>query len=283
MVTYNNAESTTERHEIDPVLKEVLTFDFGRLGLPIQTQIEVSRLPRTIDAGVVLESPGDIEIVSAETAFDYFRIHNFIEFKGESDPLTLWGYRLILGRANLYSGEKKISASEMTVTIISARKPRKVLYHCQDDVRWKQIGAGHYVSTDLLPVHLFVCNELPLDPKYYPLLLFAASKAKFRRFLEQIVSEDNTIYIHYAQRVDYDLTKEVLEMAGKRSKYQENLERFSKEYGPGILRGFTPEERIRGVDPAEILRELDLENLRGLDADTLEKLRQLLNRQGKQN
>ena len=38
MSTDNSAESTTERTEIDPVFKEVMTFNFGRLSIPIQTQ-----------------------------------------------------------------------------------------------------------------------------------------------------------------------------------------------------------------------------------------------------
>jgi hypothetical protein len=51
----------------------------------------------------------------------------------------------------------------------------------------------------ILPVHLIVINELPIEPKYYPLLLFAASKEKFRQFLERIVEEDNIVYIYYVR------------------------------------------------------------------------------------
>ena len=162
MLADTNTESTTERHEIDPVFKEVMTVSFEQLELPIQTQVEVSRLPRTMDALVVLKQYNTLNKVRAETVFNYFCIHNQLELKGKEDALTLSGYRLILGRANLYLGENNLSAKEMTVTIICARKPRKILYHCLDDVRWKKIGEGHYVSTDPLPVHLFMCNELPI-------------------------------------------------------------------------------------------------------------------------
>ena len=182
----DNTGSIIERHEIDPILKEVLTLSFRELGIPIQTQVEVSRLPRTMDVLVVAEQSGDLEKIWQGTAFDFFHVHNSIEFKGKSDPLTIFDYHLILGRAHLYLGERKISTSEMTVTIVSARKPIKVLRQSQNDVRWEEIGTGHYVSTDLLPVHLLVCNELPLEPKYYPLLLFAASQEKFRRFMLRV-------------------------------------------------------------------------------------------------
>ena len=91
--------------------------------------------------------------------FNYFRVYNQIEFKGKEDPLTLDGYNLIRGRSYLYLGEKKISASLMTVTIISARQPRNVLHHSSLDVKWELESNGHYKSIDIFPVNLFVCNE----------------------------------------------------------------------------------------------------------------------------
>ncbi|MBI1927341.1 hypothetical protein HYR99_24260, partial [Candidatus Poribacteria bacterium] len=264
----NSVESTAERHEIDPVLKEVLTKHLGPLNLTIQTQVEVSRLPRTIDALVILKSPGQRKRVQSETVFRHFRIYNVIEFKGKGDPLTLWKYRLIVGRANLYLGEKKISASKMTVTIISARRPTQVLENCPEDVRWETIGSGHYRSTDLLPVHLFVCDELEIEPKNYPLLLFAASKEKLRQFFERIVEEDNDLYIHYAHFADYDLIEEVLKMAGKQSQYEKTLKRLAKDYGPILLSALTPEERVRGLQPEERVRGLQPEErVRGLQPE----------------
>ena len=281
----DKTESTAERAEIDPVFKEVLTFNFGQLNILLQTQVEVSRLPHTMDALVVLQNPEDLKKVRKETAFSYFRVHNQIEFKGREDALTRAGYHLILGRANLYLGEKDISAKEMTVTIVSARKPIKVLRHCQDDVRWNEIGIGHYVSKDLLPVHLFVNNELTIEPKNYPLLLFASSKKKFRQFVERIVSEDNTVYIYYAYRIDPELTKEVLEMTGKQNSYRKNLEFIAKDIGEELipflskeemLKHITHEDLVRVLTPEERVRGLTLEDIRRLDTPTLEKLKQLI-------
>jgi hypothetical protein len=236
-----------------------------------------------MDALVILRSSEAIEKVRTETAFNHFRTHNEIEFKGENDPLTLWKYRLILGRANLYMGEEKVRASEMTITIVSARRPTQVLENCPDEVRWEQISPGYYKSTDLLPVHLFVCDELEVNPKNYLLLLFAASEEKLRQFFERIVEEDNTFYIYYAHFANYDLIEEVLKMAGKQSQYEKTLERLAKDYGPALLRGLTPEERVRGLQPEERLRGLQVEEvLRGLAPNQLEKLKQFLNGQGKQ-
>ncbi len=280
MFTNNMTKSLPERHHIDPVFKEVMTHNFGQFDLPIQTQVEVSRLPRTMDALVVLKSSVEIEKVRAETAFDYFRVQNQLEYKGKDDLLTIFDYHLIRGRSHLYLGEKGLTAKEMTVTIVSARKPINVLQKCPDDVRWEQVGVGHYKSTDLLPVHLFVCNELEIEPKNYPLILFASSKKKLRQFFERIVAEDNALYIYYAHFADSKLIKDVLKMAGKTDKYRQTLEQMARDY---LFPVMTPEERLRGLKPEDVVRALTPEEiLRGLSPETREKLRQLLNGQGKQ-
>jgi len=294
----SNTKSATEREEIDPVFKDVLTFRFGELNIPLQTQVEVGRLPRTIDVLVIIEQQCYLLKVRLETPFGHFRVYNQIEFKGKGDALTIHGYHLILARAHLYLGEEKISASDMTVTIISARKPTKVLHHCQNDVKWEAIGDGHYVNNELLPVHLIVINELPIEPKNYPLLLFAASEKKFRQFLERIVEEDNSAYIYYAYRIKPELTKEVLEMAGRSREYQKNLEFIAKDIGEKLipflskekmlehitpeerLSGLTPEELLSGLTPRERLSGLTLEELvRILPSEERKELKQLLDNQ----
>ncbi len=289
----DNEVKSAEREEIDPVFKDVLMFCFGQFNILPQTQVEVSRLPRTMDALVIIEQPDYLLKLRLETPFGYFRVHNQIEFKGKNDRLTIYSYHLILGRAHLYLGEKEISASEMMVTIVSARKPIKVLRHCQDDVRWESGEVGHYINTDILPVHLIVINELPVEPKNYPLLLFAASKKKFRQFLEQIVKEDNSAYIYYAYRINPELTKEVLGMSRRSRSYRKNLEFIANDIGEDLipflskekmLEYMTPEDIVRALSPEDIVRVLTPENLgRNLTSEERKKLRQLLGDEDEKN
>jgi len=88
-------------------------------------------------------------------------------------------------------------------------------------------------------------------------------------------------------------------MAGIQSSYQKNLERVTQDLLSILgkdkllkmmtpeerLRGLTPEERIhglppeervRGLPPEERMRGLTLEDIRGLDTQTLEKLKQMI-------
>jgi hypothetical protein len=62
-------------------------------------------------------------------------------------------------------------------------------------------------------------------------------------------------------------------MAGKQSLYEKQLERMAKAFGEDLLEQMPPEIRVRGLTLEERLRGLDL------DAETLEKLKQLINGQ----
>ena len=71
-------------------------------------------------------------------------------------------------------------------------------------------------------------------------------------------------------------------MAGKQSLYDKQLERMAKVFGPDliaflnendIVEQMSPEARMRGLTLEERLRGLDL------DAETLEKLMELINGQ----
>ncbi len=263
----NEHQETDGRSEIDPVFKAVMCFRFGQLGIPVKTQVEVSRLPRTIDAVLILELESDLEKVRYETPFCYVRTYNQIEFKGIADSLTISGFRLILGRANLYMGENKIPAEEMTITIISSRKPIKVL-QSESEVEFLPLGDGYYQSTNKPPVNLIVINELEITPKNYPLLMFASSKKKFKEFLLDTVKNNCfDAYVEFAYRVNPEITKEMIEMSSY-GLSKKKLQFIVNDIGPKLLPLFPKEE---------LLKQLTLEDrLAGLTAEDRKKLKQLL-------
>ena len=81
---------------------------------------------------------------------------------------------------------------------------------------------------------------------------------------------------NYALRLRPKLTMEVLEMAEKSDVYQRRMDELTEVVTPylnkeKLLKQMTPEERVRGLQPEDILRLLD--------AETLEKLKQLINNQ----
>lgn len=268
----DQTQSIPNRGHIDPVFKQILTFRFGQLGISLQTEFEVSRLPRTIDAIIRLDPSQEVEPLLSQTPFGHFRAHNLIEFKGRRDPLTMAEYHLIVGRAYLYLGENDLLPHQMTVTIVSARKPRQVLSRRQK-VGFQALGGGYYLRSGEFAVYLIVVNELPILPQNYSLLLFASAAQKFRQFVQQLVKEENWDYIRFAYRLRPKITKEVLAMAGKHSIPRKDLEFMAKDIGPEILpylnkedllKQLTPEDRLRGLSPEDLLRCLTPESHRML-------------------
>ena len=85
------AETEEERQEIDPVFKQIVEEAFAAYKVTCQTQYEVGRLPRTIDALVTINDPAERDKIRAETAFFYFLQDNQLEFKGRNDRLTKKG------------------------------------------------------------------------------------------------------------------------------------------------------------------------------------------------
>jgi len=290
----DETQSIPNRGHIDPVFKQILTFRCGPLGIPLQTEFEVSRLPRTIDAIIRLDPSQEMGHLQSQTPFGHFRVHNLIEFKGRRDPLTMAEYHLIMGRAYLYLGENDLLPDQMTVTIVSARKPRQVLSRRQK-VGFQALGGGYYLRSGEFAVYLIVINELPILPKNYPLLLFTSSAKQFRQFVQQVVKEENWDYIRFAYRLRPKITKEVLTMAGRHSIPRKDLEFMAKDIGPEILpylneedllKHLSPEARLRGLNPEDLLKQLSPEDrvrglnpeerLRGMSPDELRKLKQFL-------
>lgn len=115
-----------KRRELDPTFKQLLIDYFSQLHIPIDTEVEVSRLPRTIDGLVVVDS-AEAAASLQNTPFSHFRTHNQIEFKGARDPLNMAQYALILGRTYLYIGESNLPFGETSVTIVCAGRPNNVL------------------------------------------------------------------------------------------------------------------------------------------------------------
>jgi hypothetical protein len=123
-----------------------------------------------------------------------------------------------------------------------------------------------------------VCNELEIEPKNYPLLLFASSEEKFRQFVERIVAEDNDVMIYYALRSNPETTSEVLTMAGKLTAYEKHIKSLADHLGGDILKYITPTQRVDGLTPEQRTDGLTPEQrLEGLTPEAKEKMRQLLN------
>lgn len=134
-----------------------------------------------------------------------------------------------------------------------------------------------------------VCEQLPLERKYAPWLLFVPPhKSKWREAVLMMAREKLSDLLIEAQRLRpkefREMTieaKELLEeryppeereeqMAALIAMYQEDLEKFSHEQVQQLLSVLPPEERIIGLPPEEVVQALPPEEVvRALPAEQL--------------
>ena len=256
------AAETEERQAIDPVFKQIVEEEFAPYKATCQTEYEVSRLPRTIDAFITVEDEAERQKIRVETPFFYLLHHSQIEFKGQNDRLTPKGYARIRGRMELLLSSKTVSPANMTVSIVSAGRPRTVIKYAKEERKRPLVAMaepGYYKTDEQPPVYLIVINELPIVPKHYPLLLFASNEQKFRETVAQMIVAGKHTYIRYAYRVRPHVTKDVLIMAGKaRSLPRKDLEFMANDIGPEIVELMEPQDLIKNMNPKKQKRLLAL-------------------------
>ncbi len=259
-------ETQSKRQFWDPFFKEFLALLFSGLGASIQTEIEVNRLPQRIDALALLESAAARARVRANPLLSYLRTYNLFEFKGQNDLLNGSEYHRISMRACGYLAAHKVPDTEVTLTIVSSRKPRALLTHPPFGVSWVQLAPGHYRHREDLPVHLLVCNEVEVVEPNYWLLLFASSRKQFRAFLRRVITEENTLYFDSALYLQPEVTEEVCEMEGHQDLFQSRLREVATTLGPKLLSALTSEERadmlarLSPQDRADLLARLPAED-----------------------
>ena len=271
----NIPKNDTRRYAPDSIFKWIMNHRFTRLGIPIQTQVEVGYQPRSIDVVFVLDRETDLEKVQNETELHYADLHNLIEFKSANDPLTIFDLQLIIARTNLYKNQNRILSRDVTITIVCASTPRKVLCDYPEDIEFESLGSGYYRSTDKLPIHIIAINELEVTPKNYPLLLFGTSKQKFVEFIRDAIgqddSDDNPI-LTCAYFLKPDLLQE-FDMSIKNRLSKEALAYIIEDIGDEILSCFSAEEiasrlsaeeRVAGLGPEELISALTPEERRQL-------------------
>lgn len=235
-----------KRKQIDPIFKELISLCFtGRAasefalspGLQVgQTQLEIDV---AIQAAETL-SQAEITELLKNTPL-YFLTHlNCVEFKSVNDPLEFHDLyrvyaRALLAAAQYYQrlaeeqgrgqqpgrkkGKKESLEGRVTSCIISAAYPAAL----QEQLRvpFKPIKGAPtgfyyrpYLDEIFIPSFLIVCNQLPLDEKFYPLLVFAEGN-KLESFIERVIDLDLQLYVKYLVRLQAEKVAEVVSKTGR--------------------------------------------------------------------
>jgi hypothetical protein len=203
----------------DAVLKEVLVLLCGQAGASVITEYEVSRLPRKIDGVTVLDEAARAWFAE-NTPLDFLAIHVIMEGKSEKARLNPDEYKYIVGRTFFYLGQAHVDDLEqVTVCVITAGPPWKVLKHSRKLVKFEQLRPWLWRAQTALPFYVLVASRLEVEPKNYPFLLFATGK-KRKEFLRALVQEAGSVYLSLAfELYPREVTEELMMSRQKKKEW----------------------------------------------------------------
>lgn len=213
----------------DPLFKELVSLCFMGQSLTqfsINPGLQVGQTQLEIDVAVRAAetlSLSQIEERLKDTPFPFFAYLNLLEFKSVNDKLDLADFyrtaaRAMLAAATYYESptkqagkrpgrpaKKQPQPARVVSYLICATYPQSV--QDQLHIPFQQLAGlpkGYYFrpySKELfLPGYLIVCSELPLEEKYYPLLVFAAG-SKLRKYIELVIDRELEVYVKYVVKL----------------------------------------------------------------------------------
>ncbi|MDR3239088.1 MAG: hypothetical protein LBT44_03255 [Clostridiales bacterium] len=125
--------------------------------LEFKDEYQLSKEPLKIDA-LIIEKQKGIQIKKKIGAI--FKEHNLIEYKSESDYISIESYYKVVGYGCLYKAfNQKVEADQITLTFIEYKQPRKLLNYLRQkrSLTVSQPFKGvYYIQGDLFPVQIIV-------------------------------------------------------------------------------------------------------------------------------
>ena len=92
-----------------------------------------------------------------------FRQHNIVEFKSESDNLSIWDYSKVIGYAHIYSSFKKVPIEQITISFNVTPRPKKLFRYLQStrNISISEISPGlSYICGEAFPVQVIENKKL---------------------------------------------------------------------------------------------------------------------------
>jgi hypothetical protein len=84
-----------------------------------------------------------------------FRGHNVVEYKSPTDHVSVEDFKKVLGYAYLYMSQNKVPESDMTLTFVESRHPRKLLEYLKKE--------GYTIDPSTPGIYLVKGHKLPIQ------------------------------------------------------------------------------------------------------------------------
>ena len=133
-----------------------------RDSLEFLEEVPLTTEPLRIDV-VVVKKKSDVQITKNIAAI--FRSHNIVEYKSPSDHFSVDDFHKACSYVYLYMHLNKLEVSNVTLTIVAARRPRNLFqYLIRQGIPSSEQSPGiHAIQMGYFPVQIIESNQLPSE------------------------------------------------------------------------------------------------------------------------
>jgi hypothetical protein len=126
--------------------------------LTFEAEHQLTTEPLRIDVLIIKKPPN---FVIKKNIAQIFRSRNVIEYKSPEDSVAIEDYDKTHCYSRLYAALNKVDVSEMSVTVVATRHPRKLLGTLKSRYSVENVHPGIYaVEGDTSPTQILVSDEL---------------------------------------------------------------------------------------------------------------------------
>ena len=230
-----------------------------RNDLTFVTEYQLTSDPLRIDVLIIKKNRN---VAIKKNIARIFRSHNVVEYKSPNDRVTIEDYDKTHCYSRLYASLNKVFVSEMSVTIIVQRYPRKLMAFLEDQYTVQNFQPGiYFVFGDTSPTQIIVSSELSEeDNLWLRSLRTDLSAAQFGCAIE---SDDKKLpmdaYFHVLNEANTKALEELLMQRKKGVILSEKLDAYFREaYQPYIAQGEARGKEQKARETAKNLKGMGM-------------------------
>lgn len=212
-----------------------------------------------------------------------FRGHNIFEYKSEKDSFSVWNYSKVMGYAFLYSSMNKIPLTDISVSIVLTKFPKKFARHLYENwgIKIEHKGDGIYhVPGEKFPVQIIESKKLSRENLFLRNLKSTLTKNEAEAMglmFNKLDIERKNIYVDRVTQANRLIFKEVMkvdtfmdlamEVAEEQGWFEKRDRELAKEWDKQKNENLVKKMLSNGFTMEQIMQVTDLsaETIKGLE------------------
>ena len=234
-----------------------LQLDLRGSQLHFEDNISLSEEALEIDAVIIK----DAKIKVNKDIGAIFRKYNVCEFKSVTDHFSISDYAKVIGYASLYSAFKNVDMTDITITIVVAKYPQKLVKYLTQERNLQVLDNGngiHHIMGDIYPVQILETKKLSDDNLFLKNLRNNLTITEMKKTLQALgdagVVDRRDSYLACLIDTNYKIFEEVITMVPD---FKERFLESGERHG-----WFTDRDRKKSMEKVlEIARGLKEDNV----------------------